>query len=446
MGRVVRRLGGALLAITAVSATVALAARYWPQTQQQRDAIAQMEQPTPPVRGRDGSDLAWLLDHDVPAGERQAAAAALRAFLERHAGQPGASDRPDHPLRAFPELPGEAAAGTRPCDSARRCLDDVRARLPEVASELGQQRRRVELGREMASYDGLRFGLSPSPHHPLQHATRNSRLVRMHFAHEFLAGRKEQAVSGLCLDLAGWRRIASDSDTLVGSMLSLGAVRSDALLLAEMIAELPRDSDLPPSCDAALAPTADAELDSCPMLRYEYRYARSSLADPADSDSVAARLLMASIGERHRDATLAMRMAGSCGTSALATARADRSLTSRFRTESCSTFRLWIDPIGCTVLEASSVDAMRLSRYADRRTDAAAMLAGLRTVAWLRTLDVPEEQWDASLKSRPGSLGLRRTPTLSADHSTLSIPLLAEWQGTAIELAVKPQVATPITK
>ena len=75
------------------------------------------------------------------------------------------------------------------------------------------------------------------PNHPLQHTTRNNRLVRMQFAHEFLAGREEQALSGLCRDLAGWRRIAGDSDTLIGSLFGLGAVRSDSMLLAEMIAE-----------------------------------------------------------------------------------------------------------------------------------------------------------------------------------------------------------------
>jgi hypothetical protein len=434
-GRFIRRSASVLLSVVAVYLSVAIGARYWPLSTEQREAIALMGQATPPVAGRDGSDLAWLQDHDVPPRQRHAVADSLRAFYERHADDPNAADRADSPLRAFRALPATTIDGNALCGYLRECLTDVRTHGNEVDALLQQQRDRVVLGRELARSDGVRYGLEPGRNNPLQPTLVNVRLVRMQLARQFTIGQRPEALSGLCSDLAGWRRISGNSDTLIGSMLGLAAVRADAILLSEMIAELPADVALPSACEQALAPTTDAELDSCPMFRFEYRFARKMMSEPPADSGPMSRLAFATIGERNRDATVATRMANYCGSVALATARADRSMVSRADDSTgCSNFRFAVDPAVCIVFELAPADA--LARYADRRTDTAALLGGLRTADWLRTLGAPPDQWPARIKARPAALGLLREPTLSADRRTLVIPLLGDWHGDEVALAV----------
>jgi len=50
-------------------------------TPAQATALAVLNQPTPPVVGRDASDAFWLLDHEVPADKQASVAAELRYHL-----------------------------------------------------------------------------------------------------------------------------------------------------------------------------------------------------------------------------------------------------------------------------------------------------------------------------------------------------------------------------
>jgi hypothetical protein len=417
----------ALLVLLAV-----VASRYAPPTAAEKRDVLLMFKAVPPVVGKDGSDLGWLQRHDVPVSERRSVAAQVRAFYRDHGDSAGAESLPGFPLSRFPALeplPGEDRFS---CETDSGCLDEVRAAMDVAADVLASQAKRVALGREMAAVDGVRYGLTAEevarwPERPIQRIVFNQRLVRIQAAHDSLSGRQVPAVAGICRNLAGWRRISANVDDLLNSAVALGSVRQYAALLAQMLAELPRGQALPSDCDAALAPTLDAELDACNEFRAEFHVQRMQFERPADDIDTTMRWLTRTVGARHRDAVLARRAAVHCGPRALADARAGRSAVPRAREAvmPCSEPRWVVDPVGCVLL--GQVDPGVWAKYADRRTDAAAIVAGVRTAAWLRASEAPPEAWADMLARRPKSLGLVPEPRLSADHRTLTIPLLTTW-------------------
>lgn len=435
--RLIRKIALGLAALVFAYVVVAVGARLWPLSAQERAAIALMERPMPPVAGRDGSDAGWLQDHDVPAAERTAVARALREYYLAHAGDAEPVWDADAVLGRFPKFDGNAPLEGL-CGAESDCLADVRASMAKADAILDSQQRRVAAGVDMANYDGLRYGLGPSPANPIMPLAHNAQAVRLFRAREFLAGRRQEALAGVCGDLAGWRRISADADTLINNMISLAMVRHDAVLLAGMLAQLPAGEPLPANCAVALAPTTTAELDACPMFRAEFGFASHVVEEPIFDHPWYAKVGIHTLDQDRFKARLAKALGVHCSVGAQSDARADRSVVPRTRATStaCSTLRWAVDPMGCMLSELSPAD--EYAKYADRRTDVAAVVAGARTVAWLREQAVPASDRARVLAARPASLGLRREPRVSADGQTLAIPLRHPWQGQEVVLKLGP--------
>jgi hypothetical protein len=435
--RLIRKIALGFVALVFAYLVVAVGARLWPLTPEERAAIGLMERPLPPVAGRDGSDAGWLQDHDVPAAERAAVARTLREYYLAHEGDPEPPWDGDAVLDRFPKFEGNAPLDGL-CGAESDCLADVRANPAKADAILMSQPRRVAVGIDMANYDGLRYGLGPSPSNPIMPLAHNAQAVRLFRAREFVAGRRQEALAGVCRDLAGWRRISADADTLINNMISLAMVRHDAVLLADMLAQLPAGEPLPAICADALAPTTTAELDACPMFRAEFGFASHMIKEPMPDHPWYTKVGIQTLDQDRFKARLAKALGVHCSVGAQSDARADRSVMPRARATStaCSTFRWAVDPMGCMVSELSPADAY--AKYADRRTDVAAVVAGARTIAWLREQAAPASERARVLAARPASLGLRREPRVSADGRTLAVPLLHPWQGQEVVLKLGP--------
>ena len=415
---------------------VAAGARLWPLSAEERAVLALMERPAPPVAGRDGSDAAWLQDRDVPADQRHTAARELRTYLE-HADALEPFLDADAVLQRFPKFEGSPPLGDL-CGVEDPCLANVRANPGKADEIVASQWRRVVVGMDMANYDGVRHGLGMDPATPVMPLAHNGRVVQIYRAREFIAGRRQQAVEGVCRDLAGWRRISSNADSLIANMIALSMVRQNALLLSEMLAELPAGEALPAACSAALGPTTDAELDSCPAMQYESRFASYMISQPRDDETWSEGIGLFLVDQRRFAARHARALSTYCGARALAEARAGRSLAPLARSNSCSTLRKAVDPFGCVLSEIS--DATPYVQYVDRRTDVAMLVAGVRTAAWLHVQGVPPAERARRVAGRPASLGLVREPSVSADGMTMTIPMLSHWRGdeVVVKLGVAP--------
>ena len=402
--------------------------RYTGPTPEQQAAIARMAQATPPVQGHDASDAIWLLDHDVPAERWKEVAAAKRRQADAFArGQRGVAD----PLRAYPRYPEPPTE--LPCSQlAEGCLAYVGEHRAEVAALLDAHKPGVDAVRALAAYDGFRMGVANAL--PLEIPRLNTRrpLVLADMAHRFAAGERLTAVEAVCRDLAGWRRIGGNSDHLVVSMLGVHNVRADLALFADMLAKMPKETELPEECGAALEASADYEFDLCPAIRFEHalvpevRKAAQAAQDVAPGEPPAWL-----IDWRNFEAMAAQAYAPYCEPAVVAALRADGRAPSP-PPPTCSRWRKLADPYGCAL---AAVAPPGFGKYLDRRADQAQMLALMRVVVWLRTAAETPAEVPTVLAARPKELGLLREPAYDAGTDRVSIPLHESSRSSRFELA-----------
>ncbi|MGH8029190.1 MAG: hypothetical protein ACREO3_04555, partial [Arenimonas sp.] len=375
----------------------------------------------------------------VALREREARGLALR--LDGRTKEADALPDPRAAYPTYPELAGDQVL----CESwAGDCLARVREH-PAVTSAFVQANRpALEAMLALAAHDGFRIGIAQHAYSLIPGFSGHHRLVPTHFAARFALGERGLALSGLCADLAGWRRIGNDNDHLITSMLANAYARQDLRLLAEFAAALPNDEPVPAACVEAIAPGEPVEASLCDAMRGEFAYMRSSFevarADPDSDVDVGGRLLSP---ERMR-ALLAPHYAFYCSPEAAEQAAADEALVlpeaSRAR---CPRWEFAFDPVDCILVGIAGGND--LGSYADRRTDLVAELALMRTLLWLRDTDPDPRPRAQRLRERPASLGLRRAVELADDGHTLVMPLLETRREPEVRLPLPPlEVATHV--
>lgn len=182
-------------------------------------------------------------------------------------------------------------------------------------------------------------------------------------------------------------------------------------LLAEMLAELPSDHPLPPSCAAAVVPAAAEELRLCTAMRGEFALSsevmRRSSAQAAVEGSAISRLLTPVLFDV--EATLAdnaMTFAPACLEEELRRIEADRKDTGWASRRGPGRLQCAGNPVGCILAE--SVGPAAYSHYALRAQDQGARLKVLATLLWLRQQAGDGRTLESLLAERPPAL---KSPT-----------------------------------
>jgi hypothetical protein len=382
------------------------------------EAMRVMRAPTPPVHGNDASDALWLLDYDVPDEQVAAVAAATRRFAgQRDGARPMRDPRLQFPRFAAAPEPGPDQGV---CDAGKPgCLDFVMDNRALVAAELDRNRRAVDASLAIAAYDGVRLGVPMHLDTELPSPGSQRRRVLASFAYRFASGERLLAVQAVCRDIGGWRRLGGNSDSLVLSMVGVGFVSQDLMLLTDMMAQMPKDTELPDDCTVALQDSEDYEFDLCPAMRSENSSTadvhEAVLAKPAGDPSPSAW----AVDWRNFEALRAGELARYCQPELVAQLRHDHRIILP-PAPTCSRWRRMADPAGCLYADISSGS---YEKYLDRRADQAQMLALARTVVWLRIAAENPDEVPAVLAKRPASLGLLRQPEYDAGHDRISIDL-----------------------
>jgi hypothetical protein len=394
--------------------------RTAPLTPAQELALERLKQPTPPVRGKDASDLAWLLDRDVPAERRHEVASQVRAYAAQKGKRGGSSrdPRPDWP--EFPRAPGN---GDGVC-AAREpgCLAYVAENRAQVAATLAANPGALALQRQLADYDGYRRGFPPNFELEVPDFGSYRRLLTSSFALRFNTGGPLSAIEDACHDVAGWRRVGGDSDDLVTSMIGVAWVREDLMLLADMLAKTPRTAVLPAECTSAFAASEDYEYSLCPAFRSEFAL-QGDVRGQFEALAQGARPSVPSwtIDWRRFEARMAQDLGQFCDPALLPRQRADARASALLKpVPACTKWERRADYFGCVLFQSR---ASNWGKYLDRRTDQAQMLALMRVVVWLRAEVASKDDVKDALARIPAGLGLRRTPTYDFEHDTLSIEL-----------------------
>jgi hypothetical protein len=420
-----------LLACAVAAIAALLVVRSVHATDSREQARQLLAVPEPPAPGNDGTDALWVLSHAVPPADRARVAQARRDYVAERArrmdvGDIAGAEQLVDPLARYPVHPMKIASERLCRSSSAPCLPHVAKDLAGTEAVLREHATLLAAAREMAGFDGVRVDApwddTPSPSYGRD-------VLQTSLALRFLRGEQDAAIEEACRHLAGWRRIGADTGHPRISVGAADLVGTDVRLLAEMLVERPADAPLPAACDAALAPTTDAELSTCRLVRTDFRHLPDALARPTRArfrelaDALAflppAGTPEAARLEDEMRAAAAPAHAHYCDEAALAAARADKPASS-WPAPAIECGKRRVPLTGCDVAWMATDEAAHRV-YADRRADQSQKIALLRAMLWLRRqLPDPSTWGDLDI---PANLGLRRDGRF---QNGLCIPLHEE--------------------
>ncbi|PKV12495.1 hypothetical protein [Xanthomonas prunicola] len=371
---------GVCILLAAVLALYA-ASRYWPIPESQRQALAQLRQPLPPLRGANMFGALWSLSYALPQAQRETV---LARDVERFNRLP---DRvPFQPAAAgYPRLPGWPSTAPALCTaSAGGCLQRVREHPQAYADALATQAPMLARMRALADYADYRSPFRPRGDTPLPELPR-MRLSMTASALDFVQGRTTQAFSGVCTDAQVARVLMRSGDNLAITMIGAAMLRGNAQLFADMLAERPVQQSLPVHCAAAFAPATTQEISLCHALHGESRMVFSLLQDvppPHDGRNWLERVAPQVLDRERTQALLAPTFTWACSAPVLAVLAQDRALPQHsVPVPETTSLACVANASGCLLASVSRPD---YANYQHKLQDTAAALRTVSTMLWLR--------------------------------------------------------------
>ncbi len=215
-----------------------------------------------PVHGDNAFALLWLMRYDISDDQIEAITAddVRRAHALIASGEDlGGLIPEDRPLLPEPSSSDPGLCETRDAG----CLARVQANPAAVRKLLTGYPRTLHRAHMLESRDSYRNEMPITPTTPISNLGYMQRLRQTELALDWQEGRRAEAISGICKNVANWRRLRHGSNSLVFSMIAVAYVDSASRLFADMLVELPFDEPLPVDCTAAFAPIAAEDVSLC---------------------------------------------------------------------------------------------------------------------------------------------------------------------------------------
>ncbi len=440
---ILRKAGLVFLAMVALTFLLILLSRLTTPSSEQRAAVELMQRDELP-NGPDAFGLLWTLDRDVPFDEIDAVVRADAAQIAAWPDvlEPGEAPSNDTAWRRdeYPDLSLSREDRALFCGThgESTCLEQVRAAPEATAQAVERNARLLERIRGLRDAEVLRYAFPPNLMAPMPNFQDGILPMTAH-ALAFVQGNEDEAMAETCRDLATWRRLALNTELIIGAMVGVSyAGRGYGQLLAEMLSEWPADRPLPPACDAALAPVADEDLRLCDTARGEFRfqerlYEQSAVIMEGDSmmSGMQAKLFF---DPESTVALAAEQIAPYC--TAERPGRPDHDWA-----DSRSEILLrWVcvgNPIGCILTGIAHGNVY--GDYADRMLDFDARLRQLRTLAWMREQAVDGARADALIERLPPELQDVDQPIeVAPDGRGLRVRLIDTRRGDWAEIPLPP--------
>lgn len=440
--QILRKTGFVLLVLFALTLLLVAVSRLTTPGAEQREAVAVMQGDDLP-EGPDAFGLLWTLDRDVPFDEIDAV---VRADAERVADWPDIWEPGEAPWEeteyrrdAYPDLspsPDDRGLFCR-TDGETTCLAQVRAAPEATAQAVARNSRLLERIRRLRDTEVLRNAMPSHLTAPVPGFSDGILPMTAH-ALAFVRGDEDEAVAETCRDLAAWRRLALNSDTLIGTMVGIAyAGCGYGEFLAEMLAEWPVDRPLPVACEASLAPPSDEDLRLCNALRGEFRVQQGMYAQTGvimKADSWPGRIIATLIYDPESNVALAAEQLVPYCTADRAGHPEHDWLDSR-----SEVFLRWDcvgNFMGCAM---TSLASGVYGDYADRMLDFDARLGQLRALAWMRDQAGTGARADILIDRLPPELRDADQPIeLAPDGRGLRVALLDDRRGDWAEIPLPP--------
>jgi hypothetical protein len=435
--RILKGLMLAVAVLVLLVAAVYLVSRAMGSSRIERDALALVDAP-PAATGRDGFAALWALGHDIPPSEYGRVLAedvnrlAALPPLDLSAGTGAATWRSAR--EAWPRL-GQPRDGDPAWCVPREagCIERVRAAPGDYARLLEHDARLLEQVAALSAYDHFSNPLPPrldTPFPEFQWLTRALTRDAWRFANGDVAG----GIEGACSGLSQGRTLMAAGDSLIGSMIGAVLVQGNATLLAEMLAELPRDHPLPAPCATALALPMPLAEGACRTMLSEGRFMAGGLraqvsagiARSAHDSQVPAWAAGLFFDPERTAARGSVKFAWYCSDEARALVAQDRPLLDPTPPPSRRSLACASNPIGCILADIAQ-PAYR--DYGLRLQDADARLRTIAAVAWLRT--------------REGAIDQAALDRLPAPIRSASRPLLLDLEARTLGTALHGRPRAP---
>lgn len=389
----------------------------------QRAALAELEKESV-VSGRNAFAAVWLLPYDVPEDRQQAITAEdAGRFGAMPSSEPGeflsAEASTSVAARTYADLTPLEQDWQKFCNSRTAdCLESVRADRAGYAALLARHARLVERSISLRQYGHYRSGLPLRNDVPLPRFQYAIAPLTRH-ALDFVEGRQDAALAGVCEDAGAWRRIGGHSDSLIARMIGIAyATDGYGRLFAEMLAELPASHPLPSACSSAFAVPVLEDGLICDAMKGESKFiaegmraltgAASPVGNPVDDF-----LFPALYDEEMTLARMAPSQAHACSDDARRAVLADTPMKS----SAVSTLDVGFDcvgnSLGCILAHAGSEDGP-YDGYALRGQDYSARLRLMATLLWLRQQE-DDGPLELQLRERPRTLVASGHPVEIAD-------------------------------
>ncbi|WP_369914172.1 hypothetical protein AB8810_15335 [Xanthomonas sp. NCPPB 3005] len=435
MARIGKWIGGGLGAVLLLAVALYLASRLWPVPAAQRAALAQLRQPPPPLQGPNLFVDLWLLPYAIPPAQRQAVLDEdLRRFRQGLAGQPLRSAASDYPRT--PDWPSERVP--RCSWNADDCLAKVRARPRDYAQALATQDALLARMPVPTAVSGYR---TPFPAHQEGALPAFSVLQtpQMRRALDFVEGRTDPALAGVCNDASVARVLLRGGDNVLTTTIGAAMLRGNARLFAAMLAELPAQQALPAQCAQAFAPLSVDEVSLCRPMHGEAQPLFAALDELDRTRAAPRRRWYESMGltllfDRARsEALVAPAYTRLCAADVRASLREDRRLAPAQMTASVgSPFACLANQFGCAMVSLPPSTVASGPQW--RLQDTAAAMRLTSALLWLRahpgTQPLPQR-----LAALPPELrGEQRPLQATADGQGVQVALYADSEGDALRL------------
>lgn len=270
-----RKLAFVLIGMVVILSGLWMASRALPPTEQQQQALATLCDP-PGFEGSNAFPALWLMPYAVPREEWDTVIAAdIAAHLqawETWTRTNGSLMSGSTAANHYSSLRPDAADRDLFCQSGRgNCLDQVRVDVDAVGELVTRHEPLLDRIEALAEHDFVQDVFPPKLFFPTPAFQVNQYLHTRH-ALRFVEGRVDEALVDTCDYLLTWRRLGTNSDTLIVRLVGHAQeIHRSAVLLADMLAELPPGYPMPASCQAVKdLPEPDA-LSICQPLQGEFR-------------------------------------------------------------------------------------------------------------------------------------------------------------------------------
>ena len=370
---------------------VYLASRAMGPSKVEREALALVD--APPVReGRDGFAALYTLTHDVPDAKQGSVLAedvARLAALPAMSGEGAGMSVWRSALKDWPAL-GESRKDDPAWCSLRKpgCLALVRSAPEAYAGLLERNAAQLDRVQALSAWDHFANPFPPRLDTPLPAYQPLTRLTTRD-AWRFASGDISSGLSGACDGVAQGRKMIDAGDSLIGSMIGAALIQGNATLLADMLAELPRDHSLPSQCEAAFALPMPLDNGVCRTMLSEARFLAGGLRTQVAADVAggfaggklpawSSRLLF------DPDRTVARgapKFAWYCGEQARALLKQDQPILDRSPSPTRWSLQCVSNPVGCILADIAHP---AYSDYGLRLQDAQARLRTTAALLWLR--------------------------------------------------------------